>query len=139
MSSIESNKDAVRQFIDRVFVALDVSAVDELVADDFESHAWPSDGDAKQALRDATLRMGRALADISFNIEDLVAENDRVVARVTSSARQVGEFMGMPATNKKYEIGEIHIFRLNDDGKIAEHWDQIDVMGLMKQLKGDDA
>jgi predicted ester cyclase len=44
--------------------------------------------------------------------------------------------MGMPSTGRSYEIGEIHIFRLLD-GKIVEHWLEMDAMGLMKQLKGD--
>jgi len=80
--------------------------------------------------------VGEGLADIRFAIDDLIAEDDRVVARVTSRARQVGPFMGMPATGRSYEIGEIHIFRLRD-GKIVEHWYEMDAMGLMRQLKGD--
>ena len=44
--------------------------------------------------------------------------------------------MGMPATGRSYEIGETHIFRLRD-GKIVEHWYEMDAMGLMRQLKGD--
>lgn len=136
MSDIESNKKVVRQFIDRVFGQLDEEAVEALVANDFESHAWPSEGSAKEALKAATVRMGKALADIKFTIDDLIAEDDRVAARVRSSARQIGDFMGVPASNRTYEIAEIHIFRLRD-GLIVEHWDQIDAMGLMKQLKGD--
>jgi len=41
--------------------------------------------------------------------------------------------MGMPPSGKRYEIGEIHIFRLRD-GKVVEHWHQLDQMGMMKQL-----
>ena len=134
--STDANKDVVRRFVDQVLVKLNLDAVDELVADDFVSHSWPSDPDSKTALKAATERIGKGLADISFTIDDLIAEGDRVVARVTSRARQVGPFMGRPATGRKYEIGEIHIFRLRD-GKIVEHWYQMDAMGLMRQLKGD--
>ena len=133
--STDANKDVVRRFVDQVLVKLNLDAVDELVADDFVSHSWPSDPDSKTALKAATQRVGQGLADISFSIDDLMAEDDRVVARVTSRARQVGPFMGMPASGRSYEIGEIHIFRLRD-GKIVEHWYEMDAMGLMKQLKG---
>jgi len=126
----------VRRFVDEVFVRLNAGAVDELVADDFESHSWPSNGNSKTALKAATTRMSDSLSDIRFDVEDLIAEGDRVVARLTASATQTGDFMGMPASNRRYEIGEIHIFRL-DGGKIAEHWHEMDAMGLMKQLKGD--
>ena len=134
--SNEANKDVVRRFVDEVFVKLNGDAVDELVADDFVSHNWPADPDSKTALKAATQRVGQGLADISFSVDDLIAEDDRVVARVTSRARQVGTFMGMPPSGHSYEIGEIHIFRLRD-GKIVEHWYEMDAMGLMKQLKGE--
>jgi predicted ester cyclase len=41
--------------------------------------------------------------------------------------------MGMPATGRRYEIEEIHVFRVTD-GRIAEHWHQMDSAGLMQQL-----
>jgi len=134
----KENKEIVRRFVDEVFIRLNVAAVDELVADEFQSHSWPSDGNGKSSLKAATARMGDSLSDIQFKVEDLIAEGDRVVARITASARQTGEFMGMPASNRSYEIGEIHIFRLSD-GQIAEHWHEMDAMGLMRQLKGDQA
>jgi predicted ester cyclase len=56
-----------------------------------------------------------------------------VAVRLTTAATQVGSFMGMPPSGKRYEIGEIHLFRLRD-GKVVEHWHQMDQMGLMKQL-----
>ena len=90
--STETNKETVREFISRVFEDLDTSAVDDLVADDFVSHSWRTNEgqDAKQSLKEATTRMSVALSDITFRVEDLIAEDDRVVARLTASARQTG-------------------------------------------------
>jgi predicted ester cyclase len=82
--------------------------------------------------------MATALDDVSFTIEDLIAEGDRVAARLMASARPVEEFMGIAASGRGYEIGEIHIFRIAD-GKVAEHWHQLDAMSMMKQLKGSDS
>jgi predicted ester cyclase len=56
-----------------------------------------------------------------------------VAVRLTSHARQVGTFMGMPPSGKDYTIGEIHIFRIQD-GKVAEHWHQADFLGMLRQL-----
>jgi steroid delta-isomerase-like uncharacterized protein len=136
MSTIESNKDLARRFVERIFEGLEASAVDELVADDFESHAYPNTPDGKTFLRESTTRMAAALADTEFRIEDMIGEEDRVAVRVTASARQVGEFMGIPATNRSYKVGEIHIFRVRD-GRIAEHWAQVDTMGILRHLKGE--
>lgn len=135
MSSVEANKKIVQQFVREVLEQGNKPAVDELVAADFTSHSWPSSGDGRADLKAAIDRVAKALADPKFVIEDTVAEGDRVVVRVTASATQVGAFMGMPASGKRYSIGEIHIFRLRD-GQLVEHWDQLDAMGMMKQLGG---
>jgi steroid delta-isomerase-like uncharacterized protein len=133
---IPRNKLLVRRFVQEVFEELRPDAVDVLVADGFVSHSWPSTGEGKSDLKAATQRMADALTDVRFTIEDMIAEEDRVCVRLTASAKQVGELMGMPPSGRSYKIGEIHIFRLWD-GRIVEHWDELDAMGMMKQLTGD--
>ncbi len=131
--STSDNKALVRRFVHEVFEQLRPDAVEELVADDFVSHTWPSDGDGKGALRRATESMAATLRDPRFEIDDMIAEEDLVVVRVTASATSTGEFMGVDATGRSYEIGEIHIFRVRE-GKIVEHWHQYDAPGMMRQL-----
>ena len=63
----------------------------------------------------------------------MFGEGDQVAVRLRSSATQSGEFMGMPASGRSYDVEEIHVFRLTN-GRIAEHWHQLDAMGMMKQL-----
>jgi steroid delta-isomerase-like uncharacterized protein len=131
--STEANKELVRRFVKEIFVDGNADAVDELVAEDFVPHTWPSTGDGRTDLRRAMERVSKALSDVSFTIEDMVAEDDRVAVRLTASARQTGEFMGIRPSGKSYTIGEIHIFRIRD-GKVSEHWHQFDQMGMMSQL-----
>ena len=129
--TIEENKALVRRFISEIFEQARPEAIDQLCADDFVRH---NGGDTdREALKAAQARVGQALTDVQFKVEDEIAEGDRVAVRLTASARQVGEFMGMPPSNRSYEIGEIHIFRIRD-GKVAEHWHQFDSAGMMKQL-----
>ena len=129
----DANRALVRRFVDEIFVKGNADAVDELLAPDFRSHTWPSTGDGRADLKAAIARVSQGLSDPTFIVEDLIAEGDRVAARLTASATQTGEMMGMPATNKRYEIGEIHIFRVRD-GQMVEHWHQYDAQGMMKQL-----
>jgi steroid delta-isomerase-like uncharacterized protein len=131
--TLERNKDVVRRFVAEIFVAGRPEAVDELVADDFVPHSWPSTGDPRGDLKRAIDRVGDGLEDPEFTVEDLIAEGDRVAARLTTSATHVGEFMGMAATGKRYTIEEIHIFRLRD-GLVIEHWHQFNPLALMQQL-----
>ncbi|HEX6139744.1 MAG TPA: ester cyclase [Candidatus Limnocylindria bacterium] len=131
--STDDNKDLVRRFIEEVFVKGRVDAVDELLADDFTAHTWGTMAPGRDGLKAAMERVAAGLADVSMDVEDIIAEVDRVAVRLTSRATQVGPFMGMPASGKRYEIGEIHVFRIAD-GRIAEHWHQADFLGMMRQL-----
>jgi steroid delta-isomerase-like uncharacterized protein len=130
--TIEDNKSLVRRFIHEIFVEGNAETVDELLADDFVGHTWPSTGHPKDDLKGAITRTA-GLTDKAFDVEDVIAEGDRVVVRLTAAATQTGEMMGMPASGKRYSIGEIHIFRVQD-GKVAEHWHQYDRIGMMQQL-----
>jgi steroid delta-isomerase-like uncharacterized protein len=128
------NRAIVRRFIEEIFVEGRKATVDELLADDFVAHTWPSPtGNPKTDLKAAIDRAAAGLSDARFTIDDLIAEGDQVAARLTTAATQTGEFMGMPPSNKRYEIEEIHWFRLRD-GKVVEHWHQFDQVGMMKQL-----
>jgi steroid delta-isomerase-like uncharacterized protein len=129
----EANKSLVRQFIDEIFLQGRLDAVDELLIDDFTPHTWGNVEPGKESMKAAIERVSHGLSDAAMAIEDVIAEGDRVAVRLTSSAVQTGEFMGLPPSGKAYTIGEIHIFRV-DDGKVAEHWHQADFMGMMRQL-----
>jgi steroid delta-isomerase-like uncharacterized protein len=131
--STDENKRLVKRFVDEVFALGRVETIDELVAPDFVSHTFGFTDDGQAKLRAATERIHATLTDVEFAVEDLVAEDDRVAVRLTSSATVVDEFMDVPAAGKRYSIGEIHLFRVRD-GRIVEHWHQHDRLGLMQQL-----
>jgi steroid delta-isomerase-like uncharacterized protein len=129
----ETNKAVVRRFIREIFEEGRVEALDELVAPDFVRHRGPTGDTGRDDLRAAMERVSKGLADVAFTIEDMIAEDDRVAVRLTSRARQVGEFMGIRPSGRSYTIGEIHVFRVRD-GTIAEHWHEADFLGMMRQL-----
>ncbi|HEX5690287.1 MAG TPA: ester cyclase [Roseiflexaceae bacterium] len=66
-------------------------------------------------------------------IEDLVAEGDKVVSRLTFRGTHTGDLMGIPPTGKTITIAETIIDRFAD-GKIVESWRLFDQMGMMQQL-----
>jgi steroid delta-isomerase-like uncharacterized protein len=133
LMSNDANKALVRRFIEEVFVASSADAVDELVADDFTPHSWPGVGPGREPLKQAQQRISQGLADARMTIEEMIAEGDLVAVRLTSHGRHTGDFMGMPASDKEYTIGEIHIFRVRD-GRIVEHWREADMLGMLQQL-----
>lgn len=133
MSNLEANKAVVRQFIERIFGAGDKAAVDELIAPGAVFHTYRFEGDPRAGMRAAIDRLSAALSDGSFTIRQLIAEDDLVCAHVTSRATQSGPFMGRPGSGRRYEIDELHLFRVRD-GQVVEHWHQYDQMGMLRQL-----
>jgi predicted ester cyclase len=58
---------------------------------------------------------------VRVTVEDIIAEGDRVAARVTMRGTHLGEFDGIAPTGKRVEVRAIDIYRITD-GKIVEHW-----------------
>ena len=87
-----------------------------------------------KGIKDAVTNHRTSFPDWSEHVDDIIAEGDRVVIRITSTGTQLGAFAGIAPTGKKIRIEEIHIFRL-EGGKIVEQWGMPDVHGLLEQLK----
>ena len=73
------------------------------------------------------------MPDLHLAIDDLFAEGDRVVFRVTIRGTHQGAFMGAAPTGKQITATAVDIARLAD-GRIVEHWGQMDTLDLMQQL-----
>jgi len=71
--------------------------------------------------------------DYQTVIDDLIAEGDKVTARITMSGTNTGSFMGIPATGQHVEFTGIYIARIAN-GKIVEHWGEEDGVSLLIQL-----
>ncbi|HEX5450790.1 MAG TPA: ester cyclase [Candidatus Limnocylindrales bacterium] len=133
---LERSKAVARAFVERVFANGEADALDELATEDFTPRTYGAMPPGREPMKVATQRVGQAIADATFEIEDVIAEGDRVAIRLIASGRHVGPFMGLPASGRRYRIQEIHIFRIRD-GQVAEHWHEFDKMSLMQQLSGD--
>jgi steroid delta-isomerase-like uncharacterized protein len=133
--SVEQDKALVRQFIDEIFNRGNMSMVDELFAADFVEHEElpPGIPRDREGVIQLTSMLRSAFPDFKATIDDMIAEGDKVVIRQTWSGTQKGEFMGIPPTGKSVSIGVIDIIRMAD-GKVMEHWGQMDSMGMMQQL-----
>ena len=69
-----------------------------------------------------------------MDVEDLIASENKAVARVKVTATHQGDFMGVPSTGKAVEIQLIDIMRFDDAGLVCEHWGVADMLSLMQQL-----
>ena len=133
MEQHASNKELVRRFVEEVFQDGRTDGLDDLVTPDFRSPTFGITDDGRDGLRTAAERVHSMLSDVTFTIDDIVAEDDRVAVRLTSSATPTGDFMGVPAAGRSYRIAEAHWFTIRD-GLIAEHWHLHDATSQMRQL-----
>jgi len=74
-----------------------------------------------------------AFPDWREEVEDVIAEGDKVVTRYTSYGTHQNSFEGIPATGRPVVVREVAIFRIMN-GKVVEQWGFPDIAGLRRQL-----
>jgi predicted ester cyclase len=132
---LEENKAIVRRIPEELYNEGRLAVADEVIAPDYVEHfplplGWPSGLDG---LRQFVTVLRAAFPDFRYTIEDEIAEGDMVVIRLTASGTHRGEFMGIPPTGNRATWTEIHVCRIAD-GKLVEHWANLDQLGMMQQL-----
>ena len=102
MANSERNKQTVARLFE-AFRAGDVDAFDDLIVDDYVQHN-PQAGNGLQAVKDFFAPAG----PVDVEVHRVIAEGDLVAVH---------------SNYKPWNMAGVDIFRLNDDGKIIEHWD----------------
>ena len=74
-----------------------------------------------------------AFPDMKHEIYDIIAEGDKVVVRMTTSATHKGYLGDIAPTNNKISYSVTDIFRV-DNGKIYEEWASSDFLTMFQQL-----
>ncbi len=131
----EENKALVREVFEELFSKGNLALADQAYAPDYVGHdpANPEPLRGPEGVKQDISRYRRAFPDLRFTVEDLVAEGDKVVARVTVRGTHQGELMGIAPTGKRAEVTGISIVRFAG-GKIAEEWGNWDTLGLLQQI-----
>lgn len=130
--SLEENKALVRRYFTEVGHG-NIAVVDELFAEDFADHLAGAPPGTRQSHRGLVSMFLAAFPDLHAEIEDQLAEDDRVVTRLIWRGTHRGEFQGIPATGRAVTIPTIRIDRMVGD-RIAENWVVFDTLGLLQQL-----
>lgn len=108
--------------------------IDELVEPDALIRTpLPIGVSGAQALKLVFTTLHRAYPDLHVHVEDMIAEDDKVVTRNRVTGTQLGEYMGIAPTGKSVTYNEIFIFRYRD-GRVIETWGVVDVLSQLRQL-----
>jgi steroid delta-isomerase-like uncharacterized protein len=109
-------------------------SLDEVYTSDLVWHNPEGDIQGIEQAKQFVTMFKTAFPDMSATVEDVVAEGDKVVTRVTLRGTHQGEVEEFgPPTDRQVETQGITIHRI-DGGKIVEEWNSWDNMSLMQQL-----
>ncbi|MGB6865901.1 MAG: ester cyclase [Candidatus Aminicenantaceae bacterium] len=130
----EQNKGLVKRMYE-AWEKGDFEAYKEVVAPEYVWYVPSISTEPKS--REETIEFGKMVRigfpDFSYSIEELIAEEDRVISLFIFRGTHEGEFQGIPATGNKIESSGVMISRI-ENGKIVEDKEEIDQLGMMMQL-----
>jgi len=132
--SPEENKALVRRFYAEIDKG-NIDAMDELVAEDYLDHnqpPFPGLAKGREGLKQAFKIFWDATPGY-HQIEDQIAEGDKVVTRMTSYGKHEKDLPGAPATGNDLKMTSITIHRVAN-GKLVEKWAEKDVMSFLIQI-----
>jgi predicted ester cyclase len=130
-----ANKALVRSFYKEVFANWNLTLVDKVVSPRFTSHDWPEGGPTgPQAFRNYYSAIRSAVPDGRYEVDDLIAEDDKVVVRWRLLGTHQGDFGGIAATGRRIVLKGIAIYRV-EAGKLMERWVVSDLHGLLEEIR----
>jgi steroid delta-isomerase-like uncharacterized protein len=134
---LEDNKFLVRRYYEEMWNRWDFALADELVAEGVAFRGSLGDSVCgRTGFKDYMRAVRRAFPDFHNHVEELVAEGDRVVARLTYTGTHTGALFDIAPTGRTVSYAGMALFRVAS-GQIAEGWVLGDLYGLVRQLKGE--
>jgi steroid delta-isomerase-like uncharacterized protein len=131
--SENENKRLIRRYYDEVLNAGKLEVLDEIASVDHVEHN-PLPGQA-QGIAGLRQRVGfiKAAFDPRFTLQHVIAEGDKVVVMWSNRGTHRAEFFGVPATGRTVDATGIDVHLLRD-GRMVEHWDVVDMLGILIQI-----
>lgn len=135
MSVEDTNKELVTRYFEEFFVTGDTDVFAELVSPDVVNYEL----EAMDGLSDfetwsmSIAMLNDAASDLTVEIIDVIAEDDKVVVYAVMTGTHDGELMGIPATGNDVYVPFFDLFRL-EDGLIVEHWAVNDTAAFFTQF-----
>jgi len=133
MNDLRSNRKLVEDFLTAVFINHDLSNLGRFLRDDYIQHN-PDVAQGRAGFEAFFVTTFKAMPDFRYTIKQIVVDGDRVwVYSRTTATHTGGPWLDMPPSGNRLDFDVVDMFRLQD-GKIVEHWDVADTLGLFSQL-----
>jgi predicted ester cyclase len=134
-AAVDKNKDVASRFVEIIFNQKRIEALEEFMLPNVVlHHSSRTLTPCLESIKQHHRELFAGLPDLHYEIEDLMAEGDKVVLRLTISGTHQGQYWGFAPTGKRVTMTAIHVLRLVD-GKLAETWGESDALGMREQLE----
>ena len=134
--SVEQNKQIMRRMIEEVWNKGNLLVADELFASNHTSPSAPDLPPGPESVKMLVTMFRSAMPDYHMNIDLILADEHKVVARFTQWGTHVGApLMGMPPSGRRAEWTEIGVLEI-ENGKIVKSWYEVDMLAMIQQLSG---
>ena len=130
--STEENKAVIRRFWEAVNQGY-LNALDDTLAASYKGRMPGLEPLDCAGVKDVVAQYRSAFPDLHVTIDDMIAEGDKVATRFTITGTHQGDLMGLAPTGKPMTVSGVTVMRFRD-GKVAEEWEQVDMMSMMQQL-----
>lgn len=135
-SASERAKSLVRRYYSDLWNKWDFSSADEVLADDIVFRGSLNVSvQGREGFLDYMRQVRAAFPDFNNEVEEMIGEGERVVARLTYTGTHKGDLFGIAATGLRVSYCGVAIFRVAN-GKIVEGWVLGDRKSLIDQLQG---
>ncbi len=136
--STEQNKANYRRFIEEAWNKGNLAVIEEIMSPGLVLHSPPGMPPGWESMKQLIGQFRAAFPDVYLTIEEQIAERDRTVSRLTITGTHRGPFRNhsqtlMP-TGNRISVQVIDIFRHDANGKLAECWSGLDMLGMLQQL-----
>ena len=129
----DEQKAAIRRYFAEAWNQGNFAVMDELMAPDYRRYTSAGAlSREQQQQRIAAFRAG--LPDLHLVVEQLLAEGDQAAVRVSLSGTHEGPLLGVAPTHQPVTITATDILRFDEHGQVAEHWGNLDELGLLRQI-----
>jgi len=126
------NLSLMSNFAEQVFVNKDLSNLEAYMHIDYIQHN-PFVEQGSDGFKSFFNNWFTAIPDFNYELKNIIANDDYIWVYGSYSGTHSNEWLGIPASHAAYQFDAVDIF-LVENGKLAEHWDVMDLYSLFKQL-----
>ncbi len=137
-NTLEAHKALVRRNFEVIWSQGNLAVVDEILAHDYIGHiaTLPDAVHGAEAFKQLIAMYHFSFPDTRFEIQDQIAEANKVATRWIASGTHRGEFMGIAPSGEAMSVTGMSFHRI-ENGRIQESWDDWDALTMLQGMTED--